>query len=138
MTANDFTLLDEGRSVPVRAVVDDSRVILKAPALERALSWELKPEGFCKGAKCVAIPDQSAVVSDEGIDLVEFARLIDRPIAVEPEERVAYVGTSAGDRAAALVTLEAPDFTLPDVDGTPYSLSDYRGKKVLLVAYASW
>jgi len=27
----------------------------------------------------------------------------------------------------------APDFTLPDLNGNPVSLSDFRGKKVLLV-----
>lgn len=32
-----------------------------------------------------------------------------------------------------------PDFTLPDIaDGKPVSLSDFRGKKVLLVQFASW
>ena len=32
-----------------------------------------------------------------------------------------------------------PDFTLPDIrDGKPVSLSDFRGKKVLLIQFASW
>jgi peroxiredoxin len=32
-----------------------------------------------------------------------------------------------------------PDFTLPDVGtGKPKSLSDFRGKKVLLIQFASW
>ncbi|MBX9579015.1 MAG: redoxin domain-containing protein [Gemmataceae bacterium] len=32
-----------------------------------------------------------------------------------------------------------PDFTLPDVaGGKPKTLSDFRGKKVLLVQFASW
>ena len=32
-----------------------------------------------------------------------------------------------------------PEFTLPDIHtGKPVSLSDYRGKKVLLVQFASW
>jgi hypothetical protein len=32
-----------------------------------------------------------------------------------------------------------PDFTLPTItDGRPISLSDYRGKKVLLIQFASW
>jgi peroxiredoxin len=32
-----------------------------------------------------------------------------------------------------------PDFTLPDVaDGKPKSLSDFRGKRVLLIQFASW
>jgi len=32
-----------------------------------------------------------------------------------------------------------PDFTLPAIgDRTPVSLSDFRGKKVLLIQFASW
>jgi peroxiredoxin len=34
--------------------------------------------------------------------------------------------------------LEAPDFTLPDIDGQLHSLSDFLGKKVFLVTWASW
>jgi len=32
-----------------------------------------------------------------------------------------------------------PDFVLPRIDdGKPVSLSDFRGKKVLLIQFASW
>ena len=32
-----------------------------------------------------------------------------------------------------------PDFTLPGIaDGKPVALSDFRGKKVLLIQFASW
>ena len=32
-----------------------------------------------------------------------------------------------------------PDFTLPDIsNGKPVSLSDFRGKKVLLIQFSSW
>jgi hypothetical protein len=32
-----------------------------------------------------------------------------------------------------------PDFTLPNIlDGEPVSLSQFRGKKVLLINFASW
>jgi hypothetical protein len=32
-----------------------------------------------------------------------------------------------------------PDFTLPNIaSGKPVSLSDFRGKKVLLIHFASW
>ena len=54
-------------------------------------------------------------------------------------ERATWIlGEPASARAAALDSLEAPDFTLPDVDGELHSLVDYRGKKVLLATWASW
>jgi hypothetical protein len=61
-----------------------------------------------------------------------------RPLAVDREEGVAYLGETALVRATRLTSLEAPDFSLPDLVGRAHSLSAYRGKKVLLVAYASW
>jgi hypothetical protein len=48
------------------------------------------------------------------------------------------LGRSARDRRAALASLEAPDFALPYPAGRVHRLSDYRGKKVLLVTWASW
>ena len=32
----------------------------------------------------------------------------------------------------------APDFTLPSLDGSEVSLSDYRGEKLVLFMWASW
>jgi hypothetical protein len=61
-----------------------------------------------------------------------------RPVAMDLGERAAYLGVSAEERGRRLASLEAPDFTLPDLDGHPHSLSDHRGKKVFLVAYGSW
>lgn len=48
------------------------------------------------------------------------------------------LGTGAAQRAAALATLQAPDFSLPDLDGRVQRLSDHRGRKVFLVSWASW
>jgi AhpC/TSA family len=74
----------------------------------------------------------------EGAEILKRAEAEGRPVAVDPEEGAAYLGVPAPARAAALASLEAPDFTLPDLDGRPHSLSEHRGQKVLLVAYASW
>jgi hypothetical protein len=48
------------------------------------------------------------------------------------------LGERAGDRVEALRSLQAPDFSLPDPSGAMHSLSEQRGKKVLLVSWASW
>jgi hypothetical protein len=77
-------------------------------------------------------------VTDAGVDLAAFAAVADRPFAVDVEHRVAALGASAGDRAERLARLEAPDFALPDLAGRVHRLSEHRGKKVLLIAYASW
>ena len=38
----------------------------------------------------------------------------------------------------ALVTAEAPDLALPDLDGNDFHLSSLRGEKVVLVAWAPY
>jgi hypothetical protein len=74
----------------------------------------------------------------EGVELAKRAEASGRPVALDLDERAAYLGVSAAERVKQLSSLEAPDFTLPDLDGRMHSLSQHRGKKVLLVAYASW
>jgi hypothetical protein len=46
--------------------------------------------------------------------------------------------TSARERSQALAAQQAPDFSLPDLDGRLHTLREHRGKKILLVAWASW
>jgi hypothetical protein len=74
----------------------------------------------------------------EGKARAKQAEASGRPVAIDLDERAAYLGVSAAARAKALSSLEAPDFTLPDLDGRLHALSAYRGQKILLVAYASW
>jgi len=136
--ANPFTLIDAGRPIDVPATIAADRVWLSGETVKGALGWELKPEGLCRGEICVPLHALSAVVGANGIDLEGLAAALGRPLALDLAERAAYLGVAAPDRGAALATLQAPDFTLPDLGGRPHSLSEHRGKKVLLVAYASW
>jgi hypothetical protein len=61
-----------------------------------------------------------------------------RPVLHDDASETWMLGAGAGDRAKALKTLNAPDFTLPDLDGKMHSLSDYRGKRVFLTTWSSW
>lgn len=74
----------------------------------------------------------------DGIDRARRAEAAGRPVALDLEERAASLGVSAEERGRRLASLEAPDFTLPDLDGRLHSLAEHRGKKVFLVAYGSW
>jgi peroxiredoxin len=52
---------------------------------------------------------------------------------------VAVVMTTAALAAPPKAGERHPDFTLPDTEsGKATKLSDFRGKKVLLVQFASW
>ena len=48
------------------------------------------------------------------------------------------LGMSAAGRSASLQSLDAPDFNLPNLAGQSCTLSEHRGKKVLLATWASW
>lgn len=132
MSETRFTIIDDGRATDVPARIDGSDVVLGADALERALGWHLTPDGLCRDAMCLPMPPASELA------LGRIAQALGRPVVVDVEERAAYLGVSAQERASALASLDAPDFTLPDLDGRPHSLHEHRRKKVLLVAYASW
>jgi hypothetical protein len=135
---SSFALIDEGRVHDVEARVAGGAVRIPAAALERATEWTLKPEGLCRGDVCVPVRDRAGLADDAGVDLARFAAALGRPLALDPEERAAALGTPASERAQSLASLEAPDFELPDLTGALHRLSDHRGRKVLLIAYASW
>ena len=115
---------------------------LWVPATEaRATTgWEAKPEGLCQGDVCVPLPAgrERELLDGSRINLAALWRHLGRPALHSARGDVWVLGESAQQRAAALASLEAPDFTLPDVTGSMHRLSDYRGKKVLLVTWASW
>lgn len=49
------------------------------------------------------------------------------------------VGNPAGDEVGLEVGKAAPDFTLPDLNGAPMRLSDFRGEKFVIINFwASW
>lgn len=107
-------------------------------SLEAALGWSLKPQGLCRGDVCIPVAGQPGLVDEGGIDVARFAGLLGRAVAVDVEERVASLGASARARGETLRSGIAPDFSLPDLDGNLHSLSAQGGRKVLLIAYASW
>jgi hypothetical protein len=100
---------------------------------ERATGWTLKPEGMCRDDLCVPMP-----VSDGRIDVAAFWRRLDQPVLSDAARTTWVLGAGAEQRNTALAGLMTPDFTLPDLAGTPHTLSSLRGNKVFLCTWASW
>jgi len=133
-------LTDSGEFNAAEAEAAGEALWLSAAEAEAAAGWIAKPEGLCRGEVCVPLPAgrEAEFVRGARVNAAALWRHLGRAVAHSDSGHLWVLGESARDRAAALATLEAPDFTLPDVAGRPHSLSDYRGKKVLLVTWASW
>jgi len=109
---------------------------LSAADAARVTGWTLKPEGMCRDDQCVPLPS-TAVVAGR-VDVEALWRRLGSPALCSDDRETWVLGAGADDRNAALAGLIAPDFTLPDLSGSLRTLSDLRGKKVLLVTWASW
>ena len=119
----------------------DTGALWMAPAdVERLLGWTLKPEGLCRGSVCVPLSGSDAKrhVRADALDIAGLWRRMEKPLRCTNDADVWILGEAASARSAVLESLEAPDFTLPDLAGKLHALSDYRGKKVLLASWASW
>jgi hypothetical protein len=133
-----FTLLDEGRTWSGEVALEGETLWLTPQALHAATGWELKPHGVCRDDVCIPASADPRLVAVGRVNVSALAKVLERPLVLDAEARVAFLGASARKRADRLASLEAPDFVLPDLNGQPHSLSEQRGKKVLLAAYASW
>jgi len=109
--------------------------------LHKNFDWTVRPEGVCKGQVCVPIPparESEFVQNGDRLNLAAFCRLLGDAV-VHSDDLSAWVFLDAASRPSGYIPpLEAPDFALPDLDGCIHRLSDYRGNKVFLFAWASW
>ncbi len=144
MSVETTILYENGESQAGDAIVDGDDLWLRLDDLARVSGWELKPEGACREDICMPIPDdrRGEFVRGEGggarFNLAALARLLEKPVLHDDAAGVWCIGDDARSRGAQLASLAAPDFTLPDLSGRTYTLSDFRGKKIFLVAWASW
>lgn len=135
------TILSETGATVVQPAPDSGGELWLTPSdLTAVTGWTMRPEGLCRGKVCVPVPaaKRAEFVRDGAVNLSAFWRRMGAPTAVADAGDVWALGAPAEARAQQLESLEAPDFALPDVDGREYRLSDYRGKKVFLAAWASW
>ena len=133
-----FTIVDGDREVPIAARRSGESVLLDAAGVKDGLGWEIHDGLLCNDSMCIPLESESAVVRDGAIDLAGLAQAMDRVLAIDLDERAAFLGGSARERGQALASQHAPDFALPDLAGRTHTLGEHRGKKILLVAWASW
>jgi hypothetical protein len=135
------TVIHEERVTEVPgARVDGDALWLSPDDVHRATGWTLTTMGLCRGSTCVPLPPARAgeLLRGGAVDIAALWRHAGHPVVRDDTGETWVLGTGAEARGRALRALAAPDFALPDLDGRVHALSDHRGRKVLLVTWASW
>ena len=141
MEPRTITLLTDDEEVALAAEVSGDDMWLAAAELASGTGWRLTRDGFCHGSVCIPMPpgrEAEFARADGSVNLGAFARLRGQALVHDAEATVWALDTSTAVRTATRASLEAPDFTLPDLAGRLHSLHEHRGKKVLLASWASW
>ncbi len=132
------TLVESRKSAQLEAVVAGGDYWVSAADIGAVLGWVVQPEGLCRDEVCIPLANRADLIDADTISLTRLAELIARPLAVSETDHAAYLGPPLVGYEETVGHLDAPDFALPDLDGRMHSLSEHRGSKVLLAAWASW
>ncbi len=145
LSASETTVIYDGITSKLSDAVRESENLwVTLPDLTRATRFVLKPQGACLDEFCVPIPKSrtAAFLRSEGnqklFNLAELARTMKQPAIHDNANAIWLFGSRPQSLMEIANTLEAPDFTLPDRKGASRSLHEFRGKRVLLITWASW
>jgi peroxiredoxin len=104
------------------------RLDLPPAELERRTGWAITPQGACRAGVCVPL--------DAPFDARQLAQLLGMALAHDEQHGLWALGPESGGHA--LANAELPDIVLPDRDGNDFALRSLRGRKTLMVTWASW
>lgn len=141
MSQETVTLLIDDAVITIDdAEVDGDSLWLNAAGLQRTTGFERKPEGLCRDEVCIPLPHgrEAEFARDGRVNVAAFWRYRGGGVAATATGDTWVLGEPLDEHLARIDSLEAPDFELPDAQGTMHRLSDYRGQKVFLATWASW
>ncbi len=129
------TVLYDDTVIQIDKVRPDSNDLwVRSADLPRINQFELKPQGACRADMC--IPVAKNLKNGEWFNLSGFARKVHQTVVAD--SGVWSFGEIPVIRGSFYNSRIAPDFAVPDRKGQTVHLSDFRGKKVLVVTWASW
>lgn len=116
-------------------ITDDRLDHITTAEFAAATGWDPKPQGLCRGEVCVPAP--GARRDDGTVDVLAAASRLGMPVVRDDLHAITAIGPGS-TTGHTLSTASAPDPELIDRDGAPFRLSSLHGRKVLLVAWASY
>ena len=119
----------------------DDTTWVNAEAAVSSLGGKLDPgPAVCVGDRCTLLArDELQEVNGKTYASVRaLAGAIGLQVGYDMDLQAVHLSSSGAEALSARVGQPAPDFTLPDLDGNPVSLSGFRGRTVVWYNWASW
>jgi hypothetical protein len=135
--SNGATILYGDRSIALEKIQPDPKELwIRKADLPRVNEFEVKPQGACRADVC--IPISKDLQRGEWFNLTGFARKVNEGFVADAGTRTWSFGEIPVVRGAFLNSRIAPDFAVPDRKNNVVHLNSFRGKKVLVITWASW
>ena len=129
------TVLYDDRTVGLDKIRPDPKDLwIRSADLPRVNDFEVKPQGACRADVCIPLPKD--LRHGEWLNLTGFARKVRQSFVAD--SGVWSFGEIPVMRGTYYKSRIAPDFAVPDRQRRIVHLSEFRGKKVLVVTWASW
>jgi peroxiredoxin len=139
------TVIHQGVATSVAKTLPDANDLWVTPEdFTKVNGFILKPEGLCRDEICIPLrqsENSDMYMQRQGqkwLSLTQFARNGQQAFVHDDATDTWSFGEYPHARDNFLQSAMAPDFELKDRKGKTVKLSDFRGKKVMLVTWASW
>ena len=133
-TSSATVLFGENTVALDKVRTDAGNLWVQSKDLPRINEFEVKPQGACRADVC--IPLSKSLKNGDWFNLTGFAQKIGEKVVAD--QNVYSFGEIPVLRGGFYNSRIAPDFAVPDRQGKVIHLSDFRGKKVLVITWASW
>ena len=134
------TVLYQGRAVTLTEARSGEHLLIRPEDLARVNGFELKPEGACCEDTCIPLARDMFVEADGSrwFDLTAFADYLGQAYVADAEAGVWSFAEMPSKRESMLTRALAPDFEVKDREGRLVSKDSLKGKKAMIVTWASW
>ena len=134
------TVLYQGKTIRLDRTGAGDALLVGPEDLPGINGFELKPEGACLDDICVPVGEALFKEQDgkRWFDLSGFADMLGQPFVCDAEVRVWSFGEIPARRAGMMTDAFAPDFAVKDRQGNLITKDSLKGKKAMIVTWASW
>lgn len=114
--------------------VENGELWIPSAEMPRINEFTVKPQGACREDVCIPLP--KALKRNGWLNLSGFAHKVRQ--SVVNEGSIWSLGEMPLLRTGFLESRTAPDFAVQNRQGQTVRLKDFRGRKILLLTWASW